>query len=599
MAIPEQFLDDIRARCRLADVIGRRVRLTRRGNEFHGLCPFHKEKTPSFTVNEEKGFYHCFGCGAHGSLFDFVMAVDGLSFREAVAKLAAEAGLSLPVEGTRERTEDPRRHRLLAVLEAACLHFERQLAGDAGAAARAYLSRRGVGEDIIRRFRLGFADAGKGALRAELMAAGHGLPALIEAGLLIQPPEAERGPYERFRNRVMFPIGDGRGRVIGFGGRLLAPGEPKYLNSPETPLFRKGALLYGLHLAREAARRSGFVIAVEGYMDAIGLHAAGFAEAVAPLGTAVTGEQLALMWQLAPRIIFCFDPDAAGQRAAMRVAERALPLIRSGQEVKIALLRTDGGDDPDQAARRYPRQFLERTLAEAVALSDFLYAVESGGRPPRSPEAAAALTDRLNRRCASMGDGALRRQFLQSFRERLRREMTAERRGDRRRRHPPASPLAPAFVEALPPAPAGRWLAAEKHLLALVLTHPADFPRWEEALGTLAFSDAGFERLRRAVIGLLAAEETLAASDTQARLAELGLAAEVARVLDDPGVRLAAALRADSSREERDAHAAAQLALLRRRSASGELAATPADANSTDEWARRRALIEARLQQEG
>lgn len=595
MAIGEDVLNEIRARLRLADVIGRRIRLTRHGREYLGLCPFHKEKTPSFTVNEQKGFYHCFGCGAHGSLFDFVMATEGIDFRAAVEKLAAEAGVALLPESPERRAAEDRRKSLFAVLEAACRAFERRLAGPEGEAARAYLKRRAVAPEQQQRFRLGFAAAGE-SLRGELAAAGFPESLMLEAGLIIRPEDSSRRPYDRFRGRLMFPIADHRGRIVGFGGRLLGPGEPKYLNSPETPLFHKGACLYGHHLAREAALASGRVIAVEGYMDVIGLHAAGFGEAVAPLGTALTPEQVQLMWRLAPTLILCFDPDAAGQRAAARAIDRVLPLLRPGFDLKIAMLRTDTGEDPDEAARRYPRQFLVEAFAQAMPLSEVIFALESGGRLPRSPEAAAALEARLARRAAAITDAELRRHFRLAFRERLRQAQRPAHRPTARA--PSAPPLTRAAAPAPPLPPAARWVEAEKHLLAYLLAHPADFSRYEEAVGTLVFRDPGYEALRQALIRLLSEGAANGGGTLCAQLADAGLDEPLGRILADPAVRLASALAPEAPAEARAAFVEAQLSLLRRRALTEE-AASDAGAESPSDWTvawrRRRDLIRARL----
>ncbi|MCH7487834.1 MAG: DNA primase, partial [Proteobacteria bacterium] len=279
MAFSPEFLDELRARAGLASVIGRRVRLTRKGREHLGLCPFHKEKTPSFTVNEEKGFYHCFGCGEHGSVIDFVMKADGLPFPEAVERLAAEAGMEVPPDSPEDRERRARNKSLYAVMEAAAARFEGSLRMPEGRAALAYLKARGLDDATIAAFRLGFAVDSRGGLKSALARQGMEPETLVAGGLLIQPDQGD--PYDRFRGRVMFPIGDRRGKVIAFGGRLLGPGEPKYLNSPETPLFSKRRVLYGLAQAAPCAHKEGRVIVTEGYMDVIALPGAGVRCAVA------------------------------------------------------------------------------------------------------------------------------------------------------------------------------------------------------------------------------------------------------------------------------------------------------------------------------
>ena len=324
MTFPPQFLDEIRTRVPLEGVIGKRVRLTRRGRELLGLCPFHKEKTPSFTVNEDKGFFHCFGCGEHGDVIGFVMRDEGLSFPEAVERLAGDAGLALPARDPRAEAREKQRLSLFEVVEAAAKWFEAELAGPRGAQARRYLEGRGVDEATRATFRLGYAPDSRTALRTRLEKDGVTQAMLLEAGLIIAPDDG-RAPYDRFRGRLIFPIWDRRGRVVAFGGRALGDGQPKYLNSPETPLFAKGSLLYGQHLAAPAARKAGQVIAVEGYMDAIALHQAGIAQAVAPLGTALTEQQLEGLWRLADDPVLCFDGDEAGKRAAAAPSSAPCP----------------------------------------------------------------------------------------------------------------------------------------------------------------------------------------------------------------------------------------------------------------------------------
>ena len=319
MAFPPGFLDDLRSRTSMAEVIGRRVKLTRRGREHVGLCPFHNEKTPSFTVSEDKGFYHCVGCGAHGDAISFVMNTEGLEFPEAVERLATAAGLAVPRESVESRESRDRREQLLAAVEAATEWYEAQLAAVGGAEARCYLERRGLSPATVRAFRLGYAPPERGALRRALSARGFGDSLLAEAGLIKLPEAAEQGespeaePRDYLFNRVVFPITDTRERVIAFGGRTLGESRAKYLNSPDGPLFHKGHLLYNLPKARTAARSSGELLLVEGYMDVIALAEAGFPAAVAPLGTALTEEQIGLAWRFAAEPVLCLDGDEIGR----------------------------------------------------------------------------------------------------------------------------------------------------------------------------------------------------------------------------------------------------------------------------------------------
>src|SRR5579884_312472 len=327
MAFPPGFLDELRNRVSLADLVGRRVRLVRKGREHAGLCPFHNEKTPSFYVVEDKGFFHCFGCGAHGDAIGYVMRSENLDFIEAVERLAGEAGIAVPQQTPHERERAQRQKTLLEASEAAAAFYEDQLWAPAGGRAREYLMARGLDDETIRRFRLGWAPDGRQALRRALTAASFAEPLLVEAGLLRRPDEGEA--YDYFRGRVMFPIGDRAGRVIAFGARTLGDDQPKYLNSPDTPVFEKGRVLYAWAAARAHLGRDpqASAIVVEGYMDAIALHRAGFGGAVVPLGPALTEMQLYELWRLSAEPVLCFDGDAAGQRAALRALDRALPLL--------------------------------------------------------------------------------------------------------------------------------------------------------------------------------------------------------------------------------------------------------------------------------
>src|ERR1019366_1718779 len=344
MALPAGFLDELRARTPLAAVIGRRVRLARSGRQWKGCCPFHGEKTPSFYVYDDH--FHCFGCGAHGDAVSFVMQSQGAAFPEAVEQLAAEAGMEVPKPSAEAADAERRRLDLHAVLEAATKAFQRRLKLPEGVRALRYLHDRALTDATIDRFALGWSGEGRGALAADLAREGIEPAMLIEAGLM-KPAEDGRPASDFFFNRVMFPIRDRRGRVISFGGRVLGDGQPKYLNGPETALFSKRRNLYALDLARAAPGAA--VVVVEGYMDVIALHQAGFTGAVAPLGTALTEEQLEELWRLTPAPVLCFDGDAAGARAAARSADLALPLLAPDRTLRIATLPE--GEDPDTLVR--------------------------------------------------------------------------------------------------------------------------------------------------------------------------------------------------------------------------------------------------------
>jgi DNA primase len=416
MTISQGFLDELKARVGLVDLVARRVKLVRRGREHTGLCPFHNEKSPSFTVNEDKGFYHCFGCGAHGNAIDFVINTEGLSFPEAVEKLASEAGLQVPRSQPVDREREQKRRSLYDVMEAAAGWFESQLASQSGTMAREYLQGRGLTRAIADRFRLGYGPDRRDAMKAALLAREFKEAQLVEAGLLITPEDGGTS-YDRFRNRLMFPITDRRGRVVAFGGRALGEQRAKYLNSPETPLFHKGRLLYNLAQAREAAHAAGTVIVAEGYMDVIALDQAGFHHAVAPLGTALTEEQIVELWRLTAEPILCFDGDAAGQRAAFRAAERALPLLKPGHSMRF--MELPAGEDPDSLLRNEGAGKLRQLVEGASPLWDVLWRMETAGRQFDTPERRAGLRQSLRDLVARISDNTVREYYGQQFNEML------------------------------------------------------------------------------------------------------------------------------------------------------------------------------------
>jgi DNA primase len=392
MSLTPQWLDELRARISLSGLIGRSVRVVKAGREFKACCPFHNEKTPSFTINDDKGFYHCFGCGAHGDAIRWMTEHQGLPFMDAVKELAAMASMDMPAPDPRAAQRAEAAKTLHDTMGAAQDFFVRNLAGDGGRAARAYLATRGFPAAIVESFGFGFAPDSRGSLKSAL--AQFGTEQLVEAGLLIAVEERE--PYDRFRGRLMLPIHDTRGRVIAFGGRILTAEKtdaPKYLNSPDTPLFDKGRTLYNLHRAAPVARGSGRIVVVEGYMDVVALAAAGIAEAVAPLGTALTEDQIERLWQVVPCPVLCFDGDAAGQRAARRAVTRALPLLRPGHSLSIVTL--PGGMDPDDLIKREGPVAMEAVLRGGASLIESLWLAERDAAPLNTPEDKAGLKARL------------------------------------------------------------------------------------------------------------------------------------------------------------------------------------------------------------
>jgi len=524
MAFPPRFLDELRQRCSLADFVGRRVRLTKRGREYVGLCPFHNEKTPSFNVVEDKGFFHCFGCGAHGDVIGFLMQNGGLGFREAVEQLAGEAGLEVPKSTPQERERAQRQIDLQDAMEAACVFFAEQLDTPSGKAGLAYFERRGLDAATIRRFRLGFAPDGREALKRAL--AGKIPEALLVEGGLLRRPEDGGSTYDYFRNRVIFPIGDRGGRIIAFGGRVIGEGQPKYLNSPETPLFQKGRVLYGWAAARASAAKEPSAIVTEGYMDVIALHRAGFATAVAPLGTALTEAQLEELWKLAPEPILCFDGDAAGERAALRAADRALPLLRPGISLRFAAL--PAGEDPDTLIARYGANAMREALDGARPLVEVVWAIERKTDPLDTPERRAALEQRLEAKTRLIADKNVADKYRQFFRERLfttfspsrgaRRQGRAERYRGNRTGKPAPPPVRPEY-------PDPRKLAQrrqEEILVATFLIKPALLHELTEDFASLELTAPDLDKLRRGIINTFALRPDLDAAALRLHLSQDG-----------------------------------------------------------------------------
>lgn len=413
MALPTSFTDELRARTPIAGVIGRRVRLARSGKQWKGCCPFHGEKSPSFYVYDDH--YHCFGCGAHGDAISFVMQSQGLAFMEAIAQLAAEAGLEVPKSSPEAAEAERRRLGVTEVLQAAQAHYQRRLALPEGRLARDYLLGRGLSEETIARFGLGWAGE-RGALISELSRNGIDSVQLADAGLIRVDEETGR-TFELFAQRVIFPIRDRRGSIVSFGGRILGSGQPKYVNGPETSVFSKRRNLYGLDFARAGVRNGGTLIVVEGYMDVIAATQAGFTAAVAPLGTALTNEQLEELWRISPCPVLCFDGDAAGARAASRVMELALPMLTPERSLKFATL--PNGEDPDSLVRKGGAARFQAELDVARSPSDALFDMVRGEIGDATPEKRAALRTRLIEASDRIADKSLKWEYRQALLDRF------------------------------------------------------------------------------------------------------------------------------------------------------------------------------------
>ncbi len=524
MPLPSSFMDELRARTPLAAVVGRRVRLARSGRQLKGCCPFHNEKTPSFYVYED-GNYHCFGCGAHGDAISFIMQSEGAGFMEAVERLAAEAGMEVPKPSPEAAEAERRRLDLGAVLEAALVAFQRRLFLPEGRHALAYLIGRGLSEETIRRFGLGWSGEGRGALAADLARDGVTADQLVDAGLMRHDDETGR-TSDLFFNRVMFPIRDRRGRVISFGGRTLGDGQPKYVNGPETALFSKRRTLYGLDLAREALRGGAALAVVEGYMDVISLAQAGIGGAVAPLGTALTEEQLEELWRLSPAPVLCFDGDAAGSRAAARAAELALPMLAPDRSLKLA--RLPAGEDPDSLVRRRGSEGMHAVLGAATPLAEALFDLLREGSDT-TPERRAAFRTRLEEAARRIPDKALASEYRRALLDRF----FALRRGNGRK---------PAATRTLPrPAPAIATVTGERTriLTAILLRHPILLRDVEHAYTGLELPPA-LESLRQALIEWAETAEILDSDALRSHLTQSGLQAETEQALATAPVPLPA-----------------------------------------------------------
>lgn len=482
------------------------VKLIKAGREYKACCPFHSEKTPSFTVNDEKGFYHCFGCGAHGDAIRFLTDARGLPFMDAVKELAAKAGMDVPAPDPRTREKAERSAGLHEVMEAANRWFIEQLDGVEGGAARAYLKERGISEATKRKFGFGFAPDARGKLKATL--ASFGNDKLVEAGLLIQPEE-QKEPYDRFRGRLTYPIKDQRGRVIAFSARILGPGEPKYLNSPDTPLFDKGRSLFNLDLASPASRNARRILVVEGQMDVIALDQAGIGEVVAPLGTALTEAQLERLWRLDPRPICCFDGDSAGQKAAVRAALRALPHLSPERTLRFVAL--PAGQDPDDVVRAGGKAAFEALLDEAVPLVERLWRAEVEAAPLDTPEARAGLRQRLLDHVSAIADGNVRQLYRDEWMGRFDAQFRPQQ-AERRPFVPRAQWLKKGgrFVPPEPPASqAARAIgttgidrATASALLAGFVNYPEAVSEHVEALAHLALPDRNTAALRDRLVDI-------------------------------------------------------------------------------------------------
>jgi DNA primase len=567
MAIPPRFLDELRTRLTLSDIVGRKVRLSRAGREFKGCCPFHTEKTPSFYVNDDKQFYHCFGCGAHGSAIDFVMQHDNLSFIEAVEALAGEAGMEVPRQTPQEIEKEKLKKDLHSLLEEATRWMEAQLRSPENRAAYTYITERGMSEEVLSAYRIGYAPHDGQAVRKHMLALGYSDAQMIEAGVL-RPAGKAGEPYAFFRERIIFPVPDRRGRVVAFGGRilpdhLLQPNRgdykpAKYMNSSDTPLFHKGSMLYGEPHARMAASEGKPIVVVEGYVDVIAAARAGYTGAVAPLGTALTEEQILVLWKMIPQDekipILCFDGDDAGRRAAARACERLMPHLKPNHSARIAFLPE--GQDPDSLVGSQGARALQAVIDAAISLVDFIWGYHTAGKAFDTPEARAGLTKTLEDEARRIPDRDVQYHYLQAFRERTRQSFgfgaknTAQSRPGTRngkfnwgpdvRLTPPSGLRRPAF---------SRDHLVPAAMLAALINHPFLFDEAEEVLGQMGLGDAGLDQVRQTVLSTLSHNPELDGEGLKTYLHEAGLGEDLGQILSESVYTHAPFARPSASQE--------------------------------------------------
>ena len=558
------LLDEILRRTDIVQLVGRKVKLTRRGQAMWGCCPFHKEKSPSFKVENGRRTYKCFGCGKGGDAFKWLMETEGLTFPEAVERLAGEAGVELPAWTPEDEAREEKKKSLYDVIEAACAFYEAQLRETGGRAARDYLKSRGLDEAAAKRFRLGYAPSGN-SLIEHLKTKNITVDDMIAAGLA-RPAEGERGTRDFFYNRVTFPITDPRGRVVAFGARALeADAKPKYINTGDTTLFAKGRQLYNFALARPAGLKAQTIIVAEGYMDVIALVRAGFEASVAPLGTALTEDQLHLLWRVAPEPVMAFDGDEAGLHAAHRAARLALPNLRPGHSLRFAFL--PAGEDPDSLIRASGAAAMQKLLDAAEPLSQVLWRAETEGKDFSTPERRAGLERALAEIVSLIADGKIadyyRRDFEQLVFDTFKRRAKPEARGRRRDRGegrfvPQPDPVSSAVKNSLLAHAGGSRKVKEAELCRLLLQDPEIAARHGETLAALHFSDPLLDRLRQELLNLAASGRRLEKGGLENHLVRAGLAELVERHLA-PSARAPAGRESAEGEDARFLEAAAQL----------------------------------------
>ncbi len=520
MAVTPEFIEEMLGRISLFDIVGKRVKLVRKANRMNGLCPFHNEKTPSFYVNDAEGFYHCFGCNANGDAISFLRESEGLEFIEAVKQLASLAGMEMPHNEPVDKEAAQRRRTALDLLEVAANFYQRQLDQPDGEMAREYLENRGLSAEMRQEFRIGFAP--RSGLYASLQQREFPAELMQRLGVTGRS-ERDGSVYDYFRNRIMFPIENRQGQVIAFGARAMGDAQPKYLNSPDGPSFTKGSVVYGWSQARARVRKGLPLVIVEGYMDVIAVSASGVAGALAPLGTAMTEQQIQLVWKLHKEPVLCFDGDSAGQKAAMRALERILPLLEPGRNVRFALMAE--GQDPDDLLKSEGADGFARVLAGAVSLIDMLWMQklrEFGvDRPDSSPTQRAAFWDDIRQIGRTIAHNQTRSAFLDDIEFRIGTMRDSYRRPGGRSDYRPTGKS--------PARPQTGRIIRHKAILALLIAFPEHLALHVEPVVAIQIEDERLEELKNVLISQMIADPDLDAEAIRHHLERL----EYTNILDD------------------------------------------------------------------
>ena len=555
MSISPRFLDELRARLTLSDIVGRQVRLSRAGREFKGCCPFHNEKTPSFYVNDDKQFYHCFGCGAHGDAIGFAMQHDNQSFIEAIEGLAQEAGMEVPKQSPQDVKKSKEEKSLYGLMEEATRWMESQMRDPANIESYRYITDRGNSEEALRAFRVGYAPADGQAVRKAMLALDYTDAQMIEVGVLREGKNG-KPPYAFFRERIVFPVPDRRGRVVAFGGRILPDhlrppdrGDytpAKYMNSSDTPLFHKGSQLYGEPRARQAAIDGQPLIVVEGYVDVMACVKAGYAGAMAPMGTALTEEQIMVLWKMMPENlndgrkvpILCFDGDSAGRRAAARACERLLPLLKPNQSARFAFL--PDGQDPDTLVNTQGKEALAGIIQSAIPLVDFIWMYNTANKSFETPEERAGLSKKFEDETARITDREIQHYYRQALREKVKKAFGVQYNNTKNNySNKSGGRFTPWKKKAEPPIATMKRPSFNKNklleqiLMACVLNHPQIYTQIEEEFGRLSVQEGRLDQLRQAIIGVLTENEDITAPELAQSLYESGFETEMRGILSE------------------------------------------------------------------